>query len=68
MTPQQRKYCYGIAVAVAALALAYGLISAETAPLWLALIGSILGNGLAFANTTTNKQGRHEKEPNANSD
>lgn len=63
MTEKQRKYAYGIATAAAALALFYGLISAESAPLWLGLTGSILGNGLAFANTGTNKPGRHEKGP-----
>lgn len=63
MTAKQRKYAYAVAGAAAALAMFYGLISAEAAPLWLGLIAALLGNGLAFANTSGNEAGRHEKTP-----
>lgn len=52
-----RAYYYGIIASVGAVALVYGLVSNEQLVVWLALGGSILGNGLALANTD---KGRHE--------
>jgi hypothetical protein len=52
-----RAYIYGILVALGAIALTYGIVSSEELAVWLGLGGSILGNGLALANTDT---GKHE--------
>jgi hypothetical protein len=38
-----RKYLYTAAVAAMALLVAYDVISAESAPLWLALVTAVLG-------------------------
>lgn len=51
LTPQVRKYVYGVALAVLPLLIAYGVLDKETAPLWIAVLGSILVPGLAYANT-----------------
>lgn len=45
-----RRQFYPIALAVSALAVAYGLVSEEQAALWVALVAAFLGNGLATAN------------------
>lgn len=37
-----RTYIYGLAIAVMPLLVAYGLLSAEQAPLWLALAAALL--------------------------
>lgn len=51
-SPTVRRYIYGLATAALPLLIAYGVISEEHAPLWLALIGAILIPGMAWANTT----------------
>lgn len=51
LTPQVRRWLYGVALAVLPLATAYGLISDAHAPLWASLVGSILVPGLALAHT-----------------
>jgi hypothetical protein len=51
--PQVRAYIYGILVAAGAVALCYGLVTKEELAVWLGLGGSIIGNGLALANTPT---------------
>ncbi|ASZ72601.1 holin [Arthrobacter phage Nellie] len=56
-SPATRAYIYGILVAVGAIALVYGLVTEEQLAVWLGLGGSILGNGLALANTN---KGAHE--------
>lgn len=38
-----RLYVYGVGLAVLALFVAYGLVAAEQAPLWLALLVALLG-------------------------
>ena len=43
MTRQARKYLYTAAVAAMALLVAYDVISAQSAPLWLALVTAVLG-------------------------
>jgi len=53
LTPAVRKWLYGIAVVVMPLLITYGVLSAEQAPLWLAIVGAVLVPGLAFANTDT---------------
>ena len=44
-TPQRRRWTYRIGAAVIALLIAYGALDSVKAPLWLALIGTILGAG-----------------------
>ncbi len=43
ITREARKYLYTAAVAAMALLVAYDVISAESAPLWLALVTAVLG-------------------------
>lgn len=52
-SPRARAYVYRILLAVGALALFYGYVTAEALPLWLALAAELLGTGLALANTPT---------------
>lgn len=51
-SPTARRYIYGVAVAVLPLLIAYGVLSEEHAPLWVAALGAVLVPGLAWANTT----------------
>lgn len=50
--PAVRAWIYNILIAAGAVAVGYGLITAEQGGLWLALAGAILSssNGLARAN------------------
>lgn len=55
MTARRRGYIYRIFLAVAALAIMYGLLTDEQAAAWIGLATAALGgNGLASANTSTN--------------
>lgn len=47
--PPVRSWLYGIATAIIPLLSAYGIISDQTAPLWIALAGAILATGTALA-------------------
>lgn len=51
LTPQVRKWAYGIITAAVPLLVVYGIIEASTAPLWLALAASVLGTATALAHT-----------------
>lgn len=42
LTPAVRRWVYGIALAAAALLTLYGVLPAEAAPVWLALVVAIL--------------------------
>ena len=42
MSAAQRTWLYTVAVALMPILVAYGLLTADTAPLWLALIGAAL--------------------------
>lgn len=55
-----RAYLYRILLALAVLALIYGLATEEQIAGWVGLGVALLGNGLATANTTR-KPGRYEK-------
>lgn len=48
-----RAYLYRVSVGVLPLLVAYGVLSAEDAPLWLAAAGAVLNTALAAANTST---------------
>lgn len=52
-----RAYIYRILVALAPVALLYGWLSAEEVAVYIALGGTILGIGLAAANTPTSEDG-----------
>lgn len=45
-----RRQLYPVALAVAALAVGYGLLTEEQAALWVAVVASIVGTGVATAN------------------
>lgn len=49
LTPAVRRWAYGIATAAVPLLVIYGVIESETAPLWVALVASVLGTGTALA-------------------
>ena len=46
---EARLWLYGVAVAVAAVLVGYGVVTIEQGGLWLALIGALLGVGNAVA-------------------
>lgn len=47
--PPIRSWLYGIATALIPLLSTYGVISDQTAPLWIALAGAVLATGTALA-------------------
>lgn len=54
--PNTRRWLYIVAAAVVPLLVFYGVITEDSAPLWIALAASVLGagaNGLAAANVPT---------------
>lgn len=52
-----RAWLYRILVAVVPILTFYGIVDDRSAPLWVALGASVLGFGLASANTSTNADG-----------
>lgn len=55
LTERQRAYTYRVFLAIMPLLTAYGAVTEQTAPLFVALAGTVLGFGLAAANTSTDK-------------
>jgi len=53
---RRRAWLYRIFFSVAALAVIYGLVTAEEAAGWVAVVAAFLGNGLAAVNTSTARQ------------
>ena len=53
--PPVRSWLYGITTALIPLLRAYGVISDQIAPLWIALAGAILATGTALAYRPTRK-------------
>lgn len=49
LTPTVRRWAYAVATAAVPLLVIYGVIESETAPLWVALVASVLGTGTALA-------------------
>jgi hypothetical protein len=47
-----RKWLYGISLAAIPLLVAFGVVSEESAPLWVALVGSVLAPTLALTHLT----------------
>lgn len=48
-----RAYYYGIVTAAAPVAVFYGVIEDQAAPLWIGLAASVFGTGMARVNTST---------------
>ena len=53
LTPGVRRWAYAVITALVPLLVVYGVLEAETAPLWAALAASVLGTGTALAHTPT---------------
>lgn len=51
LTPTVRRWAYAVITALVPLLVVYGVLEAETGPLWLALGASVLGTGTALAHT-----------------
>lgn len=47
--PHVRSWLYGVAVALGPVLVAYGVVADEAWPVWIALVGALLGNGVATA-------------------
>jgi hypothetical protein len=45
---KHRRWLYGVALTVVPLLVAYGVVEESAAPLWVALIGSLLAPSLAL--------------------
>lgn len=52
LSREGRKWLYGIALTVVPLLVAYGVVTEDAAPLWIALIGSLLAPTLALTHLT----------------
>lgn len=52
-TPKVRAWIYRIILSAAPLVVFYGLMTQEAAALWVALVATLLGNGMAAFNTST---------------
>lgn len=50
-TPRVRSWLYLVLTAVIPLLIAYGIVDDHTAPLWVALVAAILGQGTAWLHT-----------------
>lgn len=50
--PENRKWIYNVLLSVQPLVVAYGLLTEQEAVLWLSVISSVLGLGLARANVS----------------
>lgn len=65
LSPEVRTWIYGIVTAVIPLLSAYGILSEEQVPLWVALAAAFFATGTALAYRPTRNQpeppaGRHE--------
>jgi hypothetical protein len=57
MSREGRKWLYGIALTVVPLLVAYGVVTEEAAPLWIALLGSFLAPTLALTHLSPVESG-----------
>lgn len=48
LTPDVRRWLYGIATALVPILVVYGVIESSAAPMWVALVASVLGTGTAL--------------------
>ena len=49
LTPEVRRWLYGIATALVPILVVYGVIESSTEPMWVALVASVLGTSTALA-------------------
>jgi hypothetical protein len=54
-TPEVRAWIYRILVSAAPLVVFYGLMTQEAVALWIALVATFLGTGMAALNTSIKK-------------
>ena len=57
LSREGRKWLYGIALTVVPLLVAYGVVTEDAAPLWVALIGSFLAPTLALTHLSPVESG-----------
>ena len=57
LSREGRKWLYGISLTVIPLLVAYGVISEDAAPLWVALVGSFLAPALALTHLSPVESG-----------
>ena len=63
LTPKRRRTIYLVATAVIPLLIGYGILDAERAPLWVALVAAFLVPGMATLHTDpSTPTGEPEKE------
>lgn len=58
LTPQVRAWIYRVLVSAAPLVVFYGLMTQEAVALWIALVATFLGTGMAALNTSTKNDGQ----------
>lgn len=56
LTPEKRKRVYQIIIALQPLAVFYGLMTAQEAGLWVAIIAAVLGLTVAQSNTLSEEK------------
>jgi hypothetical protein len=67
-TASNRKLLYRISLALIPLLVFYGVISQDAAPLWIALVGSLLAPSLALAHITPDGRSSLEVPDNVDND
>jgi hypothetical protein len=55
-----RKWLYGVALAGVPLLVAYGVVSEDAAPLWVAMIGAALAPAVALGHLTPEEDDQAE--------
>jgi len=57
-SPKIRRWLYGVGLASAPVLVAYGIIEVETIPLWIPLLGALLGvgSGVALGNVNEDQK------------
>lgn len=56
LTPDVRRWLYGIATALVPILVVYGVIESSTAPMWVALVASVLGTGTALVHVPKDEE------------
>lgn len=65
LTPDQRRWLYGVSTALVALAVAYGLVAQDQAALWVALAVAAFSGGsnvVAGRHVADGYMGRHRSD------
>ena len=62
LSREGRKWLYGIALTVVPLLVAYGVLTEDAAPLWIALLGSFLAPTLALTHLSPVDSGEVPEE------